>query len=86
MTKEKEFIFCNAAASVVFIDTWFSHFDTFKMVTSPVFLRLSRYRGVTGRSVLSNGMEYRVRRAMLRADKYCEGLESEKGEVALFLN
>jgi hypothetical protein len=60
-TNGNELILAIAAASVVLIATWFSHFDVFKISTVPDNRMLSRYLVVMGRSVLSIDILKRVR-------------------------
>ena len=73
-TKANPFILASADASDVFINTWFSHLEAFNTVTAPAARRLSMYRGVMGKSVLSTAMLYRTRRCMARGVRYGEGL------------
>src|SRR6187399_459209 len=68
------------------METAFKHFDVFKIMTAPANRTLSRYRSVTGRSVLSIALEYLVLRSIAFWDKYAEGFWSEKEFDPLSLN
>src|SRR5919112_731491 len=85
-TNGKDIIFLIAFWSTVSIKIWFSHFDSLSTFTSPVNRTLSLYFAVTGKSVLSKGILYRLRRSIALAERNSEGLAKLKVLPPLSVN